>query len=80
VDTGQLMYWEPGTELKEQRLYGHVQKPLKRLAQRAIYPALVGLLDRKRPGFDMSYVPQAIPPDVQQSCAVEQLGDPAGKP
>jgi hypothetical protein len=60
IDTGELHYWPPGTELVEKPLQNHVPKPLQRLAQRIIHPAFLPILDRRRRTYDMNYQPTAI--------------------
>jgi hypothetical protein len=58
VDTGPLLYWEPGTELPERPLHNHVPPLRRRLAQRIVHPLLLPLLDARRPPYD----PAAAPP------------------
>ena len=67
IDTGALLYWEPGSVLKEQPMYNHLAPPMQRLMQRVIHPALLPILDRARPSYDKSFEPQLIPVAVQQS-------------
>jgi hypothetical protein len=64
VDTGPLYFWDPGTELKEMPLRNHVPRPFTRLQQRLVHPLLLPILDRRRPKFDPSFQPTAIPADV----------------
>ena len=64
IDTGPLLYWEPGTPLPEVRLRHHVPRWPTRLAQRAVHPLLLPVLDRRRPAFDPSYRPVSIPGPV----------------
>jgi hypothetical protein len=60
IDTGPLLFWEPGTALPEVRLYSQIPTWPKRLAQHLIYPALLPLLDRLRPKYDQSFEPNVI--------------------
>lgn len=57
IDTGPLLYWKPGTELPEARIYSHIPPPPKRLVQRFIYSAAVPFMDRLRPQFNQSSSP-----------------------
>jgi hypothetical protein len=64
VDTGPLLYWEPGKPFQEQPLHNHVPPTFKRLQQRLVYPLLLPILDRRRPTYDPSFEPISIPPEV----------------
>jgi hypothetical protein len=61
IDTGPMLYWEPGTELKDVRLHNHVPPLPRRLVQRMIHPALLPMLDRRNAGFDMNFKPDLLP-------------------
>ena len=57
IDTGPLLEWKPGTELKQHHLYNHVPPFKKRFMQRLIHPMLLPLLDRRKPAFRKSFEP-----------------------
>ena len=73
IDTGPLLYWEPGTPLPEVHLHHQIAPPLTRLAQRITHAALLPILDRRRPGFDRSYIPELISAEdnarIGEACA-----------
>lgn len=73
IDTGPLLYWEPGTALEEVHLHNQIAKPLTRLAQRIAHAAFLPLLDSKRSSYDGSYKPELISPDdnrrIGEACA-----------
>lgn len=73
VDTGPLLYWKPGTELPEVRLYNHTVGLGKRAIQRIIHPLMLPLLDRRRPAFNPSFQPKLIPEDVNDAIGREGL-------
>jgi hypothetical protein len=60
IDTGPLLYWEPGSDLPESRIYSHLPKWSKRLTQRMVYRTSVSVLDRFRPQFDTESQPVLI--------------------
>ena len=60
VDSGPLLYWEPGTPLPEVHLHSHLAPWPKRALQRLAHAALLPLLDRRRPAFDPAYRPQFL--------------------
>jgi hypothetical protein len=66
IDTGPMLYWEPGTELPDPRLLHAVPFP-KRLMQRIIHPALLPILDRRPGGWEPSFQPEALPPHMRGS-------------
>jgi glycosyltransferase involved in cell wall biosynthesis len=81
VDSGPLLYWEPGTQLREQPLYNHVPRSAQRLAQRLVHPLLLPVLDPLRPSFDPSFQPMLIADDVNDAIGNEALQtDPGTKP
>lgn len=57
-----LREWAPGTELPDPRPRGHLPGPGTRLVQRLVHPLLLPLLDRRRPRYDKSFQPAAMPP------------------
>ena len=65
IDTGPLLFWEPGTELPETWLDDHVAAPATRLVQRIIHPALLPILDRRQKGWSGDYVPVELPSHMQ---------------
>jgi hypothetical protein len=66
IDTGQLHFWEPGTPLIEQPLPSPTRSRASRVVQRLVHPLLLPILDHRRPKFDRSYQPQAIPAEIQE--------------
>ena len=66
IDTGPLLYWEPGTEFKEQPLPFKMPSMRVRLAQRIIHPLLLPMLDARRPRYDKSHQPTPIPPEIAE--------------
>jgi hypothetical protein len=64
IDTGDLLYWEPGAPLKEVPMHNHVPPLRTRLQQRLIHPLLLPALDRRRRRFDPAYTPPLIPDAV----------------
>ena len=64
-DTGELLYWTPGTPLPEVGIYSHIAKPAQRLAQRIVHPALLPILDPTHPSFDRNYELAQIPAQMQ---------------
>jgi hypothetical protein len=65
IDTGPLLFWEPGTELHEIPLHNHINPIVKRSVQRIIHPLLLPILDSRRPPWDLSYVPEELPEHMQ---------------
>jgi glycosyltransferase involved in cell wall biosynthesis len=64
VDTGPLYYWEPGTPLNEIPQFDHISNTRMRIAQRLTHAMLLPILDSRRPHYDKSYQPVAIPPEM----------------
>jgi hypothetical protein len=62
IDTGPLLHWAPNTPLPEQPLHNHVPPIKKRIVQRLIHPALLPLLDSRRPHYNPSFQPVLIDP------------------
>lgn len=60
IDTGALLFWHPGTDLPEVRLYGQIPAWPKRLAQRLAHAALLPFLDKRRPTFNASSRPDVL--------------------
>ncbi len=73
IDTGPLLYWEPGTPLEEVHLHHQIAPPLKRFAQRIAHAVLLAILDRTRPGYNNDYLPELISPEdnarIGEACA-----------
>ncbi len=64
IDTGPLLYWEPGTALKEVPQFNHIPPLHVRLAQRLAHSALLSVLDRFRPRHDPLYQPTPLPTEI----------------
>lgn len=71
IDTGPLLYWQPGTVLPEVRLHGQIPSWPKRLAQRLVYAAALPFLDRLRPKFDQSSRPNVITEEENSGIGAE---------
>ena len=71
IDTGPLLYWEPGTVLPEVRLHGQIPPWPKRFAQRFIHAAALPILDRLRPEFDRNSRPCVITEEENSSIGAE---------
>lgn len=69
VEEAELRYWQPGTPLIEHPLHNHVPSWRVRVGQRLVHPLLLPILDRRRPHFDPSFQPPAVPAEVQASLA-----------
>ena len=65
IDTGPLLFWEPGTSLAEQHLHNHVRGFRTRVVQRIIHPLFLPLLDRRRKGWEKLFVPEEIPENLR---------------
>jgi hypothetical protein len=71
IDTGPLLLWKPGTELEEKPLHNHIKPPLTRLTQRIIHPALLPLLDARRPPWNPAVQPLELPAHVQEGLRIK---------
>ncbi len=71
IDTGPLLYWKPGTELPEARIYSHIPQQPKRLVQKLIYSAAVPFLDQFRPKFNQSSSPCVLSEAENNSIGAE---------
>jgi hypothetical protein len=65
IDTGPLLYWKPGTPWQEQPMTNHLTKPLRRIVQRIMHPALLPILDPRHPGWSPAFEPPKIPEEMQ---------------
>lgn len=63
IDSGPLLYWQPGTTLPEASLYEAPAPFLRRIAQRVAYRCFVPWIDRRRSSYDSSYRPELIAED-----------------
>ncbi len=85
VDSGDLFYWQPGTQLKEVRKYNHVKPLSKRAILRAYYDSgAVYLKDRSRPVYNKSFKPTYLSEEanqqIGQKCVeVQPFATPTGK-
>lgn len=64
-----LREWAPGSPLPEPTFNNHLPNWRKRLAQRLIYPVLVPLIDRCRPGYSPAYAMPLLPDGVNEQLA-----------
>lgn len=80
IDTGPLLYWEPGTELPQVHLHHQIAPPMKRLAQRVTHAALLPILDRYRPGYSSTYVPELISAEDNERIGAACAGSLEGSP
>lgn len=71
IDTGPLLYWEPGTDLPDVRIYSHLPPRSKRIAQQLLYGTAVPVLDQLRPHFDKSSQPTLIMEKENSSIGAE---------
>jgi len=80
VDNGPLLFWEPGADLPEVRLYHHTAPPIKRACQRLAHTCLLPFLDRLRPAYDKNYTPEVLSAQdnikIGAACAGGQLKQP----
>lgn len=63
-DLSDLKYWRLGNVLPLVHQINHLKPPLLRAVQRCIHPLLLKWLDRRRPRFDETMGPQAIPQEI----------------
>lgn len=80
-DQPRLRLWEPGTELPEFPSPRSSRWTRQRLASQAFYGlGLAGLADRRRPRFNGSYTPEAIPPELQNALrSIAARNEPPGR-
>jgi hypothetical protein len=60
LESNQVRYWAPGTDLPDLRLTNHLPRLRKRAIQRLIHPLLLPLLDRTRKRFDEHFQPTPL--------------------
>jgi hypothetical protein len=60
IDSGPLLYWQPGTPLQEQPLLTQRGPALQRTAKWLTYNTMLPILDRRRKQFDPSFQPHFI--------------------
>ncbi len=71
IDTGPLLFWEPGAPLPEVRFHQHLSPWPRRLAQRFAHALLLPVLDARRPGFSAAFRPDVIPDGVNDHLSAE---------
>lgn len=73
IDTGPLLFWEPGTRLPQVNLREPRLPWPKQIAQRLVYGTVLPWIDRQRPGFDPAFQPDLIPEEQNNLIGASQV-------